>query len=165
MESRTRGLTTQEEELDPGAAVARGSPMLVRLYVPLWLVNATTLPVAAQVVPTAPPPRPQATTMPEAGDSVHAGTINAAESIKLRTIATGNPQESIRCMGTCDPPSSIKGKDLTTGTSKSCCNYGLHLRYLATVHDRLQQLLPYSCQAAWILVRTCGALLAGEPNF
>ena len=33
------------QQLDPGAAVARGSPLLVRMFVPLWLVNATNHPL------------------------------------------------------------------------------------------------------------------------
>ncbi len=42
------------QQLDPGAAVARGSPMLVRMFVLLWLVNATNLPIGAVVVATQP---------------------------------------------------------------------------------------------------------------
>ena len=51
------------EEVDPGAAVALGAPMVVRLLVPCWVVNATPLPISVAVVRMqrpAPPPAPDA---------------------------------------------------------------------------------------------------------
>ncbi len=45
------------QDLDPGAAVALGAPMVVRVFVPLWVVNATPLPVSALVVVLPPPPK------------------------------------------------------------------------------------------------------------
>lgn len=35
------GASLYEEKLDPGAAVAMGYPLEVRIYVPLWVVNIT----------------------------------------------------------------------------------------------------------------------------
>jgi hypothetical protein len=32
---------------DPGAAVAMGHPMMLRLWVPLWIINGTSLPITA----------------------------------------------------------------------------------------------------------------------
>ena len=82
----------QEGDLDPGAAIAMGSPVLVRLSVPLWIVNATTLPVTALVVPTEPPPKARADT-----DPGQPPVLNAAESIKLRILETRTATASARC--------------------------------------------------------------------
>ena len=74
----------QQHQLDPGAAVAMGAPLLVRMFVPLWLVNATNLPVAAVVVATQPPPRPK-----EAAEgSAQGGLQQAADSAQLRIMDT-----------------------------------------------------------------------------
>lgn len=35
------GASLHEKKLDPGAAVAMGYPLAVRIYVPLWVVNIT----------------------------------------------------------------------------------------------------------------------------
>ncbi|KAL0023465.1 hypothetical protein WJX79_007519 [Trebouxia sp. C0005] len=35
----------QDKQQDPGAAVAQGSSLVVRMFVPLWLVYATNLPI------------------------------------------------------------------------------------------------------------------------
>lgn len=43
------------EEQDPGAAVALGAALLVRLLVPAWVVNATLLPISAIVLPRVKP--------------------------------------------------------------------------------------------------------------
>lgn len=73
------------QQLDPGAAVARGSPLLVRMLVPLWLVNATSLPIAAIVVAIPAPPKPR----DQAGESsVNEGMQSAADSVKLRVMET-----------------------------------------------------------------------------
>lgn len=45
-----------EKEADPGAAVALGAALLVRLLVPAWVVNATPLPISAVVLPRVKPP-------------------------------------------------------------------------------------------------------------
>ena len=82
----------QEGDLDPGAAIAMGSPVLVRLSVPLWIVNATTLPVTALVVPTEPPPKARAET-----DPGQPPVLNAAESIQLRIMETRTATASARC--------------------------------------------------------------------
>lgn len=67
--------------------MARGSPLLVRMFVPLWLVNATNLPIGAVVVATQPPQQ----TKPEEG-SIHGGLETAANSSKLRVMDTrGKP--------------------------------------------------------------------------
>ena len=85
------------QKLDPGAAVALGAPLLVRMFVPLWVVNATPLPVAAWVVPIqAPPPASDR----EPGQSE--GLVDAAESIRLQTLETESVQSpqgsSRRCI-------------------------------------------------------------------
>lgn len=46
----------EEKERDPGAAVALGAALLVRLLVPAWVVNATPLPISAIVLPRVKPP-------------------------------------------------------------------------------------------------------------
>jgi len=75
------------QKLDPGAAVALGAPLLVRMFVPLWVVNATSLPVAAWVVPIQPPPPPSD------GDANQSeGLVDAADSIRLNTLETENIQ-------------------------------------------------------------------------
>lgn len=74
------------QQLDPGAAVARGSPLLVRMFVPLWLVNATNLPIGAVVVATQPPQQGKET-KPEEG-STNGGLQTAANSSKLRVMET-----------------------------------------------------------------------------
>ena len=59
-----------------------GAPLLVRMFVPLWLVNATNLPVAAVVVATQPPPRPK-----EAAEgSAQGGRPPAAARAQLRSL-------------------------------------------------------------------------------
>ncbi|DBA81411.1 TPA: hypothetical protein ACH3X2_006829 [Trebouxia sp. C0005] len=39
----------QDKQQDPGAAVAQGSSLVVRMFVPLWLVYATNLPIGVVV--------------------------------------------------------------------------------------------------------------------
>ena len=75
------------QKLDPGAAVALGAPLLVRMFVPLWVVNATPLPVAAWVVPIQAPPPPSDR---EQGQSE--GLMDAGESIRLKTLETESVQ-------------------------------------------------------------------------
>ena len=74
------------QQLDPGAAVARGSPLLVRMFVPLWLVNATNLPIGAVVVATQ--PQPQNKEAKEEAGSIHGGMQTAAKSSALRVMET-----------------------------------------------------------------------------
>ena len=81
----------QDESLDPGAVVARGTPIQVRIYVPLWVVNATTLPLAAVVVEVPPPPKAA-----KDSEGTQGKVLNAAESIKLRVMPTSNPGTSGR---------------------------------------------------------------------
>lgn len=85
----------QDENLDPGVVVARGTPIQVRIYVPLWLVNATTLPLAALVVEVPPPPKAA-----KDADAAQGSLLNAAESIKLRVMQTGSPGPSGRSVPT-----------------------------------------------------------------
>ncbi len=69
------------EVVDPGAAVALGAPMLVRLLVPCWVVNATPLPISVAVLRIqrpAPPPAPDASvhgrqpgSLMKAADAMH----------------------------------------------------------------------------------------------
>ncbi|KAL3132004.1 hypothetical protein ABBQ32_14227 [Trebouxia sp. C0010 RCD-2024] len=75
-----------DKQLDPGAAVARGSPLLVRMFVPLWLVNATNLPIGAVVVATQPPQQSK-DPKPEEG-AIQGGLETAANSSKLRVMDT-----------------------------------------------------------------------------
>lgn len=82
----TKTFTIQDEDLDPGAVVARGTPIQVRIYVPLWLVNATTLPLSALVVEVPPPPKAAKDT-----ENAEGNLLNAAESIKLRVMSTDSP--------------------------------------------------------------------------
>ena len=77
------------QKLDPGAAVALGAPLLVRMFVPLWVVNATPLPTAAWVVPIQAPPPPSDR---EQGQSE--GLMDAGESIRLKTLETESVQSS-----------------------------------------------------------------------
>lgn len=51
----------EEKAKDPGAAVALGAALLVRLLVPAWVVNATMLPISAVVLPRIRPPAAKAT--------------------------------------------------------------------------------------------------------
>lgn len=74
------------QQLDPGAAVARGSPLLVRMFVPLWLVNATNLPIGAVVVATQPPQQSKDPKPEEGG--MYGGLETAANSSKLRVMDT-----------------------------------------------------------------------------
>ncbi|KAL0043262.1 hypothetical protein WJX82_007274 [Trebouxia sp. C0006] len=76
----------QDKQLDPAAAVARGSPLLVRMFVPLWLVNATNLPMRAVVVTTQ--PQSQNKEAKEEGGSIHGGMQTAAKSNTLRVMET-----------------------------------------------------------------------------
>ncbi len=80
------------QKLDPGAAVALGAPLLVRLFVPLWVVNATPLPVAAWVVPIQAPARGSPDRGvggdPSAQHGDEAGLVDAAEGVRLRVLDT-----------------------------------------------------------------------------
>lgn len=73
-----------EQKLDPGAAVALGAPLHVRMFVPLWLVNATPLPIAALVVPVAPPSEARNSDAKAAAQ----GLMDVAESIRLKVLET-----------------------------------------------------------------------------
>lgn len=55
----------------------------MRMFVPLWVVNATSLPVAALVVPVQ-PPRQSSEHEGQAGDNL----LDAAESIRLKVLET-----------------------------------------------------------------------------
>ncbi|GMH39652.1 hypothetical protein BSKO_07550 [Bryopsis sp. KO-2023] len=44
------GVSQREEKLDPGAAVAMGYPLVLRMYVPLWVVNNTEVPINLGIV-------------------------------------------------------------------------------------------------------------------
>ena len=66
--------------------MARGSPLLVRMFVPLWLVNATNLPMRAVVVTTQ--PQSQNKEAKEEGGSIHGGMQTAAKSNTLRVMGT-----------------------------------------------------------------------------
>lgn len=68
--------------MDPGAAVALGAPMVVRVFVPLWVVNATPLPVTAFVVALPPPAKAEREREPRE-DGVAA---DAAEATRLRVL-------------------------------------------------------------------------------
>ncbi len=63
-----------------------GSPLLVRMFLPLWLVNATNLPIGAVVVATQ--PQPQNKEAKEEGGSIHGGMQTAAKSSTLRVMET-----------------------------------------------------------------------------
>ncbi len=83
------------EEVDPGAAAALGAPMVVRLLVPCWVVNATPLPISVAVV------RMQRPTPPPAADaSVHArqpdSLMKAADA--LHNIRVYNTGYKFRCV-------------------------------------------------------------------
>ena len=62
-----------------------GSPLLVRMFLPLWLVNAN-LPIGAVVVATQ--PQPQNKEAKEEGGSIHGGMQTAAKSSTLRVMET-----------------------------------------------------------------------------
>ncbi len=83
----TKGLLSANngvlQKLDPGAAVALGAPLHVRMFVPLWVVNATSLPVAAWVVPVQPPRQPSEREGQAAED-----LMDTAESIRLKILET-----------------------------------------------------------------------------
>ena len=67
--------------------MALGAPLLVRMFVPLWVVNATPLPVAAWVVPIQPPPAPT-----DKDQHPSEGLVDPADSIRLETLETENVQ-------------------------------------------------------------------------
>ena len=98
------------QKLDPGAAVALGAPLLVRLFVPLWVVNATPLPLAAWVVPVQPPRG-----SPERGDpSARAGSeadlTDAAEGMRLHVMETEPPSAASPGRRGCDTRIPHPGK-------------------------------------------------------
>ena len=76
--------------MDPGAAAALGAPMVVRLLVPCWVVNATPLPISVAVVRMQRPAAPQGT-----DGSVHAARqpdslMKAADAMhNIRVYNTG----------------------------------------------------------------------------
>lgn len=60
-----------------------GAPLHVRMFVPLWIVNATSLPVAAWVVPVQPPPQSS-----EHEAQAAQNLMDASESIRLKVLDT-----------------------------------------------------------------------------
>ena len=65
--------------------MAKGNRLLVRLFVPLWVVNASALPVFAAVVGMQPPPKPAAQ---DAAASEPGALIDAAKTIRLQVMET-----------------------------------------------------------------------------
>lgn len=74
---------------------------MVRVSVPLWVVNATTLPMAACVVSVGPPARPA-----PSGESRGpvSGLLDASESLSLKVLDT---DESISSRSLPLPPSLL----------------------------------------------------------
>ena len=71
--------------------MARGSPLVVRMFVPLWLVNATNLPIAAVVVATQPPPPTRGPTAKEGrsqGDMRSAASSSTPRVMQTRARPT-----------------------------------------------------------------------------
>lgn len=76
----------QGEITDPGLAVAKGTPLLLRIYVPLWVVNDTVLPITGLLTQISAPPKAA-----ESEDQAMQGkSLNAADSIKLRVLEARN---------------------------------------------------------------------------
>lgn len=72
----------QEADLDPGLAVAKGTPLLLRIYVPLWIMNTTSLPLQGLLSQISAPPKAA-----ESEEEARQGRpLNAAENIKLRIL-------------------------------------------------------------------------------
>jgi hypothetical protein len=76
----------QGEDLDPGAAVAMGLPLLVRLYVPLWAFNTTPMPISAAVVPT----RVEAAA-PSPDDASRGVVVAIAGTNNMRVVEVSRP--------------------------------------------------------------------------
>ncbi|KIY93003.1 hypothetical protein MNEG_14960 [Monoraphidium neglectum] len=69
--------------LSAGAALAHGRPLTLHLWVPLWVVNATQLPITAGLVLTAPGADPAGT-----GDPAAAGAGDGGAGGPLRVLDT-----------------------------------------------------------------------------
>lgn len=76
----------QEALRNPGTAVAAGLPLVVRLLVPLWVVNATMLPIGVGITDVGAPPQPKA---PEPGNPQR-GKLDT-DAIKMRVLDTNAP--------------------------------------------------------------------------
>lgn len=74
---------SDEAVADPGAAVAMGSPLVVRLMVPAWIVNSTPLPISAAVVRMQRPQPPA----PEAGGA-HTSSRDPVPLMKVAAAMT-----------------------------------------------------------------------------
>jgi hypothetical protein len=89
-----------QEEIDPGAVVARGVPLAVTLLAPLWVVNATGLAIDAAVVPVAPPQQPSK--MKE--KLSRTGAANALVSAAAPATAGGSQLAVSRVLRTSNAP-------------------------------------------------------------
>ena len=78
----------------PGQAVAAGVPLTVRLLVPLWVVNATALPIAVTATKLA----AQREKRPSRQDSALDAT-----AVRMKELST-DAQPNFRCLAlSCDP--------------------------------------------------------------
>ncbi|KAK9864527.1 hypothetical protein WJX84_002714 [Apatococcus fuscideae] len=77
-----------KRKLEPAAAVALGSSMKVRMYVPLWISNATDQLISAAVVPVSPPAQSQADQQQRQSRQPQSSMRDAAESMQLRILQT-----------------------------------------------------------------------------
>ena len=75
-------------QLEPAAAVALGSSMRVRMYVPLWISNATEQLISAAVVPVHPPAQSQSGQQQRQSRPNQGSMRDAAESMQLRVMDT-----------------------------------------------------------------------------
>ena len=88
-------------QLEPAAAVALGSSMRVRMYVPLWISNATEQLISAAVVPVQPPAQSQSS-QERRQQRLNQGSMkDAAESMQLRVMDTHANASGNRRQVTC----------------------------------------------------------------
>ena len=75
----------QDALRQPGTAVAAGLPLVVRLLVPLWVANATTLPISVGITNVS--PQQQQPRSPPDPDNPQRGMLDA-NAIKMHTLDT-----------------------------------------------------------------------------
>ncbi|KAK9834254.1 hypothetical protein WJX81_000411 [Elliptochloris bilobata] len=93
-----------DKDLDPGAAVALGAPMSVRVFVPLWVINATPLPMSAFVVALLPPPKAER----ERESREDGVAADAGEATRLRVLEADPRTAGVSPAGARDvPPESV----------------------------------------------------------
>jgi hypothetical protein len=122
----------EEKAKDPGAAVALGAALLVRLLVPAWVVNATPLPISAIVLPRVRPPAPK-TTKPQVCTCRRIGNASCTSMLhdRLDTNTSQHVAMNHAVQAEAAPGEGLHGSDALMSAANSLAN----MRVLESGYD------------------------------